>query len=300
MLKALQSVEKLARGSKLQRILHDPIRYWTAISYRQWVYPRSHEVKWVPAQTFYGTEMTIGLPASTDIYLTGAKTHDSEIRLARFLIRRLHASSVFVDIGAHYGYFSLLVASIIDLDAGHILAVEAAPSTYDILHRNLESQYTHLTAENRVLSDQEGEATFYEFPNLYSEYNALDISQYQNEPWYDTNQPKAIQVPSSTLDGLLSEHDLTPDILKIDVEGAELLVMSGATHLLSQSSPVLILEFVNDPRRDSDAHPVADLLGSYGFAPHAITSDGELEPMHNLPDYMSQHDSDNIVFMKPN
>lgn len=77
--------------------------------------------------------MNIALPASTDIYLTGGKSHDSEIRLAKFLIKNLNQGDNFVDIGAHYGYFTLLGAHLVG--KGGRVFFEPGKSTYSLLEK---------------------------------------------------------------------------------------------------------------------------------------------------------------------
>jgi FkbM family methyltransferase len=61
-------------------------------------------------------------------------------------------------------------------------------------------------------------------------------------------------VPTVTLDGLL-DATFAPDLVKIDVEGAELLVLRGAGRLLAEVRPALLLEVA-----ESNAEPVGELL----------------------------------------
>jgi FkbM family methyltransferase len=49
-------------------------------------------------------------------------------------------------------------------------------------------------------------------------------------------------VPQVTLDSVAAEHDLAPDLVKIDVEGSELAVLAGAQQVLTRARPLLVLE----------------------------------------------------------
>lgn len=104
LIKQLSEVEKIASSSKIRRLLDNPYKYLYAILFRQLAYSRKKREVIKTTTLFYGKKMKVALPASTDIYLTGGKSHDSEIRLARFLIQNLSGEEHFLDIGAHYGY----------------------------------------------------------------------------------------------------------------------------------------------------------------------------------------------------
>ncbi len=295
----ISKVEKLASGSKLNRMLNNPVKYALAISSRELLYKLTKKSIIRKAPTFFGTTMEVMLPASVDIYLTGGKTHDSEIRLAKYMINHISAGDTFIDIGAHYGYFALLAHSLIGNKDGNVLAIEASPTTKEALMNNTNStKADNIKGLNIVMSDEDGEVTFYEFPNLYSEYNSLDITQYEDENWFQNNQPQEVKMQSRSLDSLVQEYQLQPDYIKIDVEGAEYQVLSGAKNLLSTQSPTLILEFLNDGRSDSAHYKSAALLGEYEYRPYKIDSGGELSPIDDITSYMNDKDSDNIVFQK--
>ena len=145
LLENLSRVTKLATASKWTRLLAHPLKYAHAILHRKLIYATNKKSKEVKTSTFFGKEMTLLLPASTDIYLTGGKSHSSEIRLAKFLINNLVAEDCFIDVGAHYGYFTLLAATLVK-DKGQVLAFEASKNTFAILHKNTPVSYTHLRA----------------------------------------------------------------------------------------------------------------------------------------------------------
>ena len=169
MQKNLQSVEYLATASKLHRFLASPWRYINSVIFRQTMYRWTKRGKFAQAQTFFQTPMTLLLPAATDIYLTGGKTHPSEIRLTKFLIQHLKEGNTFFDVGAHFGYFSLLAAKCIGTK-GKILAFEPSKSTFELLQKNTAA-HPNIRIFNNAVSDSSEIISFYEFPVLYSEYN---------------------------------------------------------------------------------------------------------------------------------
>jgi FkbM family methyltransferase len=150
-----------------------------------------------------------------DLFLSGGKTHDSEIRLCRYLIQQLEAGDCFCDVGAHVGYFSLLAKQLIGA-SGKVIAVEASPVTYELLEINCRNK--HIETHQMALSEHTGQLDFYVFPALYAEYNSVDIAQYKGKDWFEANPPTLHHIPCSTLNHLL-QHINERCFVKIDVEG---------------------------------------------------------------------------------
>lgn len=298
LLNNLKVVERIASASKVRRMLKHPLKYIDAVFFREFIYKKNKKEKEVACNTFFDATMHVLLPSSTDIYLTGGKSHDSEIRLARFLIQHLESQDTFVDVGAHYGYFSLLAAKLVG-KAGKVYSFEAAPTTYKILDKN-QRLSNNITILNRAVSDEEANLVFYEFPNLYSEYNSLHIEQFDQEDWFEEYQPKAITVKSMILDQFLSKENSRPKVIKIDVEGAEYKVIKGLQQTLSMHDPIVVLEYLSDERGNEAHKNAATLLQSLGYQAHLISKEGKAEPVASITQYLEAHqlDSDNIAFIK--
>jgi FkbM family methyltransferase len=90
----------------------------------------------------------------------------------------------------------------------------------------------------------------------------------------EQGRPEYITVQVSTLDAELA--DLTPSVIKIDVEGAELGVLEGGLSLLAKARPVLIFEHVSQAAALYGAAPGApwDLLSELGYHIFSVTGDG--------------------------
>lgn len=297
----LFTLEKLANGSKVKRLLSNPFKYIYAILLKNGIYPITHKEVMVTCRMFTGKTITILLPASTDIYLTGGKTHPSEIRLARFLINNLYPGDTFWDIGAHYGYFSLLAHELVGKE-GRIISVEAAPATFNILQKN-SGKKEHIKVLNNAVSDQTGKITFYELPNLYSEYNSVDVSQFEQEEWFSKIKAKKVVMDAISLDDLATQNSKhSPNIIKIDVEGAESAVIKGAVNLLNDpaKNTTLVMEYL-EPKRNNESHKKAvQQLKQWGYKTYIIEADGSLSICEDIEQHLSgkQLESDNIVFKK--
>ena len=298
-LNRLAQAERLARAGKLQRIFQNPARYMQAQWHRKVEYPRTNEGMEVRTPTIYGQDMEVILPAGMDIYLLGAKGHDSEIRLARLLCKELSLGNTFIDVGAHFGFFSGLSAKLVG-PTGTVIACEAAPRTFTVLEKNLAPE-TNATAHHLAIAAERGILTFNEFPVEYSEFNTLRPGQFDGTEWRANNKPVEVEVPAISLDELIGEG--AADFIKIDVEGAEDVVIEGMTQLLKRAHPPLIcLEYLT-AARDNTAHLEAiSILEAAGLSAHEISAGGELLPTNiaAIDDQIRRQgdDSDNVVFSR--
>ncbi len=294
--KQLAKVEHLAQSSKWQRFFYAPLPYLTAALFNKVLYPITKKAWRRSCQTAYGLPFVVALPAGTDIYLTGGKTHDSERQLARYLANHLKAGMTYVDVGAHYGYFVGLAASL--NPSGQTIAFEPSPSTFQLLSQNMKSLPSgcQVVLHQQGLADQAGQRTFYQFPARYSEYNSLDISQYQDEKWLTTYPPTPVLIQITTLDEAL---DQIPHILKIDVEGAEDLVLQGAEKWLTQQKTAVVLEYLPTQKSNGSHQRAHRWLLEKGYLCHRITPLGEAARCHDPEQWLSsiQADSANLLYL---
>ena len=153
----------------------------------------------------------------------------------QFCLRYLRPGDHFVDVGANVGVFSTLVGT--RIPGVRITAVEPFPPVREDLLANLA--LNKLSADvvkvvDSALSDVPGEATF----------EVLDrdvLNRLAPGSSTDDGAATGITVPVTTLDELVGDDP--PALIKIDVEGSELLVMKGARRLLtSADAPVLLFE----------------------------------------------------------
>ena len=294
----LRQVERIASFPKWRRALRHPLKYFSAILHRLLIYPVTRKEWLTRSQTFFGYRMALLLPSSTDIYLTGGKSHASEVQLAKFLILNLVSGDTFVDAGSHYGYFSLLAATLVGTD-GKVLSIEAAPATFKILSSNVAS-LSQVQAFHCALSDKTETLLFYEFPNLFSEYNTLSPEQFQNESWIKQYPPREVKIDARRLDTLLQEYQVNPKIIKIDVEGAEYQVVTGLLDHLNLHSPMIVLEYLSENRSNQNHSQAAAQLKAKGYESFVIDEQGKLMKVSDINQYMKEHllDSENIVFKR--
>jgi FkbM family methyltransferase len=161
--------------------------------------------------------------------------------------RLVEPGAVVYDIGANVGYFSLL-AAVLTGDAGKVYAFEPLPRNIRYLRRHV--QINHLdTIEviEAAVSDHQGEAYFDLGPS-----SAMGRLAAGGE----------LKVQLVSLDAMLAEGRLaSPDVMKVDVEGAEFDALCGARHLLEAHRPILFLD-----THDRKAHHfTVTLLNEMGY-----------------------------------
>ena len=139
----------------------------------------------------------------------------------------------FMDIGANVGFYSLALAKA--MPAASIYAFEPIPSTFGELRRNLDlNELRRVEAFNLGLSDVLGELTFYFDPTVSGATSSAPLGA-----GFTTHEVKCAV---ETLDVFAARHGLNPDLIKCDVEGAELKVFLGARKTLERAKPVVFSE----------------------------------------------------------
>ncbi len=154
----------------------------------------------------------------------------------------LQPGDTFWDIGANFGFTALPAARIVGT-SGQVIAVEPSPSNLTWLKRHIAlNQCDNIVTvvEAAICEQNSGSVTFSLLNDGRSASNSLMFSSTVNGESPEVT--RQISVPAKSLDGLLAEQGRSPKLVKIDVEGAELMVLKGATQLLSSDkAPILLL-----------------------------------------------------------
>jgi len=159
----------------------------------------------------------------------------------------LKPGMVVLDIGANIGYYALIMAHVVG-PSGKIYAFEPEPRNYDLLVMNVSlNGYTNIITVQKAVSNRHGKAKlFLDDRNLGG--HSLSIGDESAE---------SIEVETTTVDDFLREamEERKIDIVRMDVEGAEGLVIEGASHALEDSHIKVILEFCPRQLRNLGTDP---------------------------------------------
>ena len=144
----------------------------------------------------------------------------------------LRPASVFYDLGANVGYYAFLASQ--RIETGRIYSFEPIPRNIEIFSKHLELNKGKIrndiiSLEPLAVSDSEKEVVF-----------SNDPSEVEGNT-YVKDRAQGIKVKSYSIDGLVKKGFMLPDIIKIDVEGAEYDVLKGAIDTLRSARPNILL-----------------------------------------------------------
>lgn len=293
----IKKLQSLAQGSKWHRFRYRPLRYIQAqITYRL-LFPLLKRGFWAQTRTFFGSPLRLLLPAGTDLYLFGAKTHDSELRLSLFWMKNIPAQATVLDVGAHFGYYSQL-ASVLVGEQGQVIALEASQVVFEVLQLNAKNE--NIRTVHAAAGAKMDSITFYEFPIFYSEYNTLHPEQYQGNSWFRTMRPTPINTPQLALGDWLQQEGLSPQWIKIDVEGAEWEVIQGLETYLKKEAVTLSMEYIPQADQTSSYRQAYQQLLAWDYQCFWINTEGEPTPCMDPDVFLLQKglDSDNLLFRR--
>jgi len=199
-----------------------------------------------------------------------------------FIISVLRPGMTFLDVGANAGLYSIPAAK--KVQHGKVYAFEPSAWTYELLTKNARlNKVGNLEAARSAVGDYTGEATLQ--VNVPGKDGLNTIGKPVHE---DSEIAGTEKVPITTLDDFLRQHAVSPvDVMKVDVEGAELMVFRGAKGLLAKSDAPLILYESGVLTKGLGYHPVETmwLLEQCGYSFFSIDSSGgriaKLTGMHS-------------------
>lgn len=196
--------------------------------------------------------------------LDGFESQTSEAM--RFFFDRI---STFVDVGANYGFYSLLGA-VWNPDL-RIVAFEPVPQIHEGLKKNLALN----RLENRVsaypiaLGDRTGTATFY-LPRTESrDYETTGTLV--ADSWQSRQHSPEIVVETLRFDDFERTHPMKVDLVKIDVEDFEAGVLAGMEQTIRRDRPFIICEVLPRQHRNERTRQIVESLG---YTPYWISRSG--------------------------
>jgi FkbM family methyltransferase len=188
--------------------------------------------------TFWGARMIVYPPEVVSIAILRWGVHEPD--LSAVLIRSLGAGQTFFDVGAHFGYFSLLADHVMG-GAGQVHAFEPTPSTFAVLAENLADRGSARAIAAAAWKDGAG-AEIRDHGVTLSAFNSLHGARIPGLV-DGLHRPAMKKVPTLSLDDYCRSTGARPDFVKVDAEGAELEILQGMSSLvLPKLRPIVTLE----------------------------------------------------------
>jgi FkbM family methyltransferase len=181
----------------------------------------------------------------------------------------LSAGAVFLDVGAHIGYYSLK-ASVRVGEGGKVISFEPNPRTLEQLRANIVASHAaNVIVEPIAGTDSEQMLTLYDST---SEGNSGASSlALTNADELRRGVLPSYAVRGRPIDQVVSELSLQRvDVIKVDVEGAEYLVLRGLRETLRRFHPKVVIEVVpfQLAAMNATAEDLVSLMKELGYGPH--------------------------------
>jgi len=141
-------------------------------------------------------------------------------------------TGIFVDVGAHIGKYTVALGKKLG-KRGKVISIEPETENFNLLKQNVNlNKLTNVFLQNTACTEKDGEAML----NVHKDHPTL-------HSFYINPGPSQIRVKTVKLDTIIQNLKIDRvDLVKIDVEGAEIDVIKGASDILKQHHPGIIFE----------------------------------------------------------
>lgn len=219
---------KLFLDQFAKRQIFYPLRKLGLVLAKRWPFP-------VRATLFNGSEMWVDCRSAIGRAILVRAEFDQGVW--RAIEPRLHTGSVFVDIGANVGYYTVLAAEKVGA-SGHAHAFEIDPRPLRCLRRNVaECKHQNISLHEIAIGESVGAGVLVAAPDC-------------GQSSVQSHGP-GLQVRMTSLDHWVDNPPLTRiDVIKIDIEGGELLALEGARGLIKKYRPAIICEALDSTKRN--------------------------------------------------
>ena len=154
-------------------------------------------------------------------------------------------SSVIIDIGANTGIYSLLAQNN-NMNA-KIVAIEPVNINYKILQDNINQNKFPIVAEKLAISNKNGTAKMFMQKDTVNYMTSVNDNRYAASDLVKANMVVEIDVKIEVFSYIVEKHRLNSmDLIKIDVEGHEIEVISSMLPYLKEYKPSILVEIIGD------------------------------------------------------
>jgi FkbM family methyltransferase len=188
---------------------------------------------------------------------------DKEGGVKDAILDRLESGDCFIELGAHLGYYSLLAAASV-CPSGSVIAFEPHPTHASRLNRNVRWNRRAVEIEQAAVSDTDGMAE-------------LSVSDRGGGHALGSGD-RGVTVETIAFDSYREQTGVQPDMVKVDVEGADVRALDGMEKTLRECKPAIVCEL--HPNRIESFGDTIDgfysCLAEHGYRIEELPSENEL------------------------
>jgi len=211
-------------------------------------------------------EGVFNIDINSDLFYRYVMEGMYEPELAKLCLKYLDKEKDVIDIGANIGFYTVLFAK--NLNKGKVLSIEPTSRALDRLYRNvkLNDVEDKIHIFKGAVSNEIAEIEIKTIVGKeeYSSIGNLEHPSIINEEWITET------IDTVTLDDLTNKKQIKPGFIKMDVEGAEYLVLDGSKRVLSKNRPIILSELSDFLLRKngSSAEEIVNVIKSYDYNVH--------------------------------
>ena len=214
--------------------------------YKNWVSSNLDQYK----LSILGTKAVFHVDHNSELFHLTTMAETEKV-VIKNVLNSIKSGDVFYDVGGHIGIYSCLVAK----KGAQVIAFEPYPGNVERIEKNARENQVPVDVYEYALSDSNGKASLY----VDSE---SEVSGGKGSIHGDGN--KTISVETRTIDSLSKQSNIpSPNVIKIDVEGAELNVLQGMEDTLE--NPDCRRLYIEVHRWIVEKKKVIQKLESHGF-----------------------------------
>lgn len=268
-----------ARKERCSRLMENPRRLLLskALEVGLRLKGRGHAVE---GETFWGDKMRLVFPEVVSLAIYRYGFFDEAT--TRFFLHHVKPGMTVFDVGAHFGYFTLLASRLVG-QAGAVHSFEPTPDSYAVLERNARGR-ANVRLNHFAVDATPGTLEFFDYGPRFSAFNSLGAPRL-SEKDAARLRPRKLRVSSVSLD----EYTVglyRPGLVKIDAEGTEFRILLGMERLIDSCRPAVALEVGDfDVTEVPPSRDVIRLLLDHGYEAFEYR-EGKILPHDLRTDYL--------------
>ncbi|MCW9054545.1 MAG: FkbM family methyltransferase [Candidatus Pacebacteria bacterium] len=245
---------------------------------------------------FFGKNMVLPMrDLGTHVFSMYQIAQDkSEIRLTLWMLKNLRDTDIVYDVGVHLGYYTALAEKV--ATGGEVHAFEANKRLCHYLHKNF-SNSGRVFITCKAVAGSSGKVEF---------YDATDAEDSSTSSRFNLSKSdtKPSSIPSVSLDAYTRAGHKIPTVIKLDIEGGEYDAIVGASKLLEDHRPRVVMEVWGGEMGKQYSQKAVEKLQSLGYRAFAIESDGSIsqdhivDPVAHISGHSQNNPRDNFLFIK--